>query len=163
MLIFSFFSGCPEPLKIPMIVLGLSLSVVCIGMILLIVWKVLVSVHDRKEVARFEAEKSKAKWQSVRWEWEMSRFTWKKQNIGRQVYFGVVQCCQPCIKSNTGKLLLIPSWHNGGSSWKKETHSGGICAAFMISLSIFPPQGTNPLFRSSTSTFKNVTYKETHR
>lgn len=66
MLILSFFSGCPEPLKIPMIVLGLSLSVVCIGMILLIVWKVLVSVHDRKEVARFEAEKSKAKWQSVR-------------------------------------------------------------------------------------------------
>lgn len=38
-----------------------------------------------------------------------------------------------------------------------------VCAAFMIPLSVFPPQGTNPLFRSSTSTFKNVTYKETHR
>uniref|UniRef100_A0A674PK13 Integrin beta n=1 Tax=Takifugu rubripes TaxID=31033 RepID=A0A674PK13_TAKRU len=65
----------------------LSLSVVCIGLILLVVWKVLVSVHDRKEVAKFEAERSKAKWQT----------------------------------------------------------------------------GTNPLFRSSTSTFKNVTYRETHR
>lgn len=65
-LILSFFPGCPEPPKIPMIVLGLSLSVVCIGLILLVVWKVLVSVHDRKEVARFEAERSKAKWQSVR-------------------------------------------------------------------------------------------------
>lgn len=38
----------------------------CIGLILLVVWKVLVSVHDRKEVAKFEAERSKAKWQSVR-------------------------------------------------------------------------------------------------
>lgn len=49
-----------------MIILGLSLSVVCIGLILLAVWKVLVSVHDSKEVAKFEAERSKAKWQSVR-------------------------------------------------------------------------------------------------
>ncbi|CAJ1049496.1 integrin beta-6 [Xyrichtys novacula] len=79
--------GCPEPPNIPMIILGVSLSVVCIGLILLGVWKVLVSVHDRKEVAKFEAERSKAKWQT----------------------------------------------------------------------------GTNPLFRSSTSTFKNVTYKNTER
>lgn len=79
--------GCPEPPNIPMIILGVSLSVVCIGLILLGVWKVLVSVHDRKEVAKFEAERSKAKWQT----------------------------------------------------------------------------GTNPLFRSSTSTFKNVTYKGTQR
>ncbi|CAB1458070.1 unnamed protein product [Pleuronectes platessa] len=79
--------GCPEPPNIPMIILGVSLSIVCIGLILLAVWKVLVSVHDRKEVAKFEAEKAKAKWQS----------------------------------------------------------------------------GTNPLFRSSTSTFKNVTYKNTQR
>ncbi|XP_015214302.1 integrin beta-6 isoform X2 [Lepisosteus oculatus] len=50
-----------------------------------VIWKLLVSVHDRKEVAKFEAERAKAKWQT----------------------------------------------------------------------------GTNPLFRSSTSTFKNVTYKNT--
>lgn len=79
--------GCPEAHKMPIIILGVSLSIVCIGLILLVVWKVLVSVHDRKEVARFEAERSKAKWQS----------------------------------------------------------------------------GTNPLFRSSTSTFKNITYKDTRR
>ncbi|XP_037835857.1 integrin beta-6 isoform X2 [Kryptolebias marmoratus] len=79
--------GCPETPNIPMIILGVSLSVVCIGLILLAVWKVLVSVHDRKEVARFEAERAKAKWQT----------------------------------------------------------------------------GTNPLFRSSTSTFKNITYMNTYR
>uniref|UniRef100_A0A665WSQ3 Integrin beta n=1 Tax=Echeneis naucrates TaxID=173247 RepID=A0A665WSQ3_ECHNA len=79
--------SCPELPNIPMIILGVSLSIVCIGLILLAVWKVLVSVHDRKEVAKFEAERAKAKWQS----------------------------------------------------------------------------GTNPLFRSSTSTFKNITYKNTER
>uniref|UniRef100_A0A3P9JHQ5 Integrin beta n=1 Tax=Oryzias latipes TaxID=8090 RepID=A0A3P9JHQ5_ORYLA len=79
--------GCPEAPNIPMIILGVSLSVVCIGLILLAVWKVLISVHDKKEVAKFEAEKAKAKWQT----------------------------------------------------------------------------GTNPLFKSSTSTFKNVTYKDLHR
>uniref|UniRef100_A0A3P9BBS4 Integrin beta n=1 Tax=Maylandia zebra TaxID=106582 RepID=A0A3P9BBS4_9CICH len=80
-------SGCPEPPNIPMILLGVSLSVVCIGLILLGVWKVLVSVHDQKEVAKFEAERAKANWQS----------------------------------------------------------------------------GTNPLFRSSTSTYRNVTYKNAQK
>ncbi|XP_028662245.1 integrin beta-6 isoform X1 [Erpetoichthys calabaricus] len=74
---------CPEPPNIPMIILGVSMSILTIGIILLIIWKLLVSVHDRKEVAKFEAERAKAKWQT----------------------------------------------------------------------------GTNPLFRSSTTTFKNVTYK----
>ncbi|XP_062303345.1 integrin beta-6 [Osmerus eperlanus] len=78
---------CPQPPNIAMIVLGVSLSILTIGLILLGVWKILVSVHDRKEVAKFEAERAKAKWQS----------------------------------------------------------------------------GTNPLFRSSTSTFKNVTYKNNGR
>ncbi|KAL1021869.1 hypothetical protein UPYG_G00019090 [Umbra pygmaea] len=74
---------CPEPPDIPMIILGVSLSIVCMGTILLVAWKLLISVHDRNEVAKFKSEMAKAKWQS----------------------------------------------------------------------------GTNPLFKSSTSTFKNVTYK----
>lgn len=56
---------CPKPPDIAMIVLGVSLSVLTIGIILLGVWKLLVSVHDRKEVAKFEAERAKAKWQTV--------------------------------------------------------------------------------------------------
>lgn len=59
-------SGCPEPPNITMIVLGVSLSIVSVGLVLLAAWKVLVSVHDRKEVARFEAERAKVKWQTVR-------------------------------------------------------------------------------------------------
>uniref|UniRef100_A0A8C9DLL9 Integrin beta n=1 Tax=Prolemur simus TaxID=1328070 RepID=A0A8C9DLL9_PROSS len=74
---------CPKPPNIPMIMLGVSLASLLIGVVLLCIWKLLVSFHDRKEVAKFEAERSKAKWQT----------------------------------------------------------------------------GTNPLYRGSTSTFKNVTYK----
>uniref|UniRef100_A0A8B9J7J7 Integrin beta n=1 Tax=Astyanax mexicanus TaxID=7994 RepID=A0A8B9J7J7_ASTMX len=80
-------ADCPQPPNIPVIALGVCMSVLTIGIILLVVWKFLVSVHDKKEVAKFEAERAKAKWQS----------------------------------------------------------------------------GTNPLFRSSTSTFKNVAYKNTVR
>ncbi|XP_029461445.1 integrin beta-6 [Rhinatrema bivittatum] len=74
---------CPEPPNIPMIILGVSLAILLIGFVLLCIWKLLVSLHDRKEVAKFEAERSKAKWET----------------------------------------------------------------------------GTNPLYRGSTTTFKNVTYK----
>ncbi|KAK2509653.1 hypothetical protein MC885_020196 [Smutsia gigantea] len=74
---------CPKPPNIPMIMLGVSLAILLIGVVLLCTWKLLVSFHDRKEVAKFEAERSKAKWQT----------------------------------------------------------------------------GTNPLYRGSTSTFKNITYK----
>ncbi|KAM5125225.1 LOW QUALITY PROTEIN: integrin beta-6-like [Callospermophilus lateralis] len=73
---------CPKPLNIPMIMLGVSLAILPIGVVLLCIWKLLVSFYDRKEVAKFEAERSKDK-----------------------------------------------------------------------------QMGTNPLYRGSTSTFKNVTYK----
>ncbi|KAG9266565.1 integrin beta-6 [Astyanax mexicanus] len=85
--VYKAYLDCPQPPNIPVIALGVCMSVLTIGIILLVVWKFLVSVHDKKEVAKFEAERAKAKWQS----------------------------------------------------------------------------GTNPLFRSSTSTFKNVAYKNTVR
>ncbi|XP_043930678.1 integrin beta-6 [Protopterus annectens] len=55
---------CPELPNIPMIILGVSLAVLLIGIVLLCIWKLLVSVHDRKEVAKFEAGRSKEKWQT---------------------------------------------------------------------------------------------------
>uniref|UniRef100_UPI004038528E integrin beta-6-like n=1 Tax=Callospermophilus lateralis TaxID=76772 RepID=UPI004038528E len=84
LIIISFVStDCPKPPNIPMIMLGVSLAILPIGVVLLCIWKLLVSFYDHKEVAKFEAERSKDKWQT----------------------------------------------------------------------------GTNPLYRGSTSTFKNVTYK----
>ncbi|XP_013925223.1 PREDICTED: integrin beta-6 isoform X2 [Thamnophis sirtalis] len=77
----------PQPPNITMIMLGVSTAVVVTGIVLLSMWKLFISFEDRKEVAKFEAERSKAKWQT----------------------------------------------------------------------------GTNPLYRGSTTTFKNVTYKQKER
>lgn len=63
--IFFVSTDCPKPPNIPMIMLGVSLAILLIGIVLLCIWKLLVSFHDRKEVAKFEAERSKAKWQTV--------------------------------------------------------------------------------------------------
>uniref|UniRef100_U3IGZ9 Integrin beta n=1 Tax=Anas platyrhynchos platyrhynchos TaxID=8840 RepID=U3IGZ9_ANAPP len=53
---------CPQLPNIPMIMVGVTLAILLIGIVLLCIWKLLVSVQDRKEVAKFEAEKSKVKW-----------------------------------------------------------------------------------------------------
>lgn len=79
-------NDCPSPPNIPMILVGVSIAIALIGIVLLCIWKLLVSYQDRREVAKFEAERAKANW----------------------------------------------------------------------------PEGTNPLFRGSTTTFKNVTYKQTN-
>ncbi|XP_040213823.1 integrin beta-6 [Rana temporaria] len=55
-------NDCPEPPNIPMILTGVSIAIVLIGFVVLCIWKLLVSFHDRKEVAKFEAERLKAKW-----------------------------------------------------------------------------------------------------
>ncbi|XP_074685055.1 integrin beta-6 isoform X1 [Strix aluco] len=55
---------CPQLPNIPMIIVGVTLAILLIGIVLLCIWKLLVSVQDRKEVAKFEAEKSKVKWQT---------------------------------------------------------------------------------------------------
>lgn len=55
---------CPQLPNIPMIMVGVILAILLIGIVLLCIWKLLVSVQDRKEVAKFEVEKSKVKWQT---------------------------------------------------------------------------------------------------
>uniref|UniRef100_A0A8D2L8D5 Integrin beta n=2 Tax=Varanus komodoensis TaxID=61221 RepID=A0A8D2L8D5_VARKO len=78
---------CPQPPNVTMIVMGVSIAIIVTGVFLICMWKLFISFHDRKEVAKFEAERSKAKWQT----------------------------------------------------------------------------GTNPLYKGSTTTFKNVTYKQKER
>ncbi|KAJ7405289.1 integrin beta-6 isoform X3 [Willisornis vidua] len=55
---------CAQLPNIPMIMVGVTLAILLIGIVSLCIWKLLVSVQDRKEVAKFEAEKSKVKWQT---------------------------------------------------------------------------------------------------
>lgn len=37
-------------------------SIILAGLIMLIVWKVVTTIHDRKEYAKFENERAKARW-----------------------------------------------------------------------------------------------------
>ncbi|XP_048342295.1 integrin beta-6 isoform X1 [Sphaerodactylus townsendi] len=55
---------CPQPPNIPMIMLGVSIAIFLIGVVLLCIWKLYILFQDRKEVAKFEAERSKARWQT---------------------------------------------------------------------------------------------------
>ncbi|XP_077775002.1 integrin beta-2 isoform X2 [Podarcis muralis] len=53
---------CPEPPNVAAIVGGTVAGVALIGLLLLLIWKLVTELIDRKEYHRFEKEKSKAKW-----------------------------------------------------------------------------------------------------
>lgn len=56
---------CPTPVNIFAIVLGVILGIVMVGLALLLIWKLLTTIHDRREFARFEKERMLAKWDTV--------------------------------------------------------------------------------------------------
>ena len=56
---------CPEPVDILAIVIGVIVGIVLIGLAVLLIWKLLTTIHDRREVANFNEEKSKVKWDTV--------------------------------------------------------------------------------------------------
>ncbi|XP_058126874.1 integrin beta-PS isoform X1 [Anopheles ziemanni] len=53
---------CPPKVFMLGIALAVIAAVVLIGMAVLLLWKVLTSIHDRREFARFEKERMMAKW-----------------------------------------------------------------------------------------------------
>ncbi|NWS76085.1 ITB2 protein, partial [Crotophaga sulcirostris] len=53
---------CPEPPNVALIVGSTIAGVVLIGLVLLLIWRLLTELFDRREYRRFEKEKSKAKW-----------------------------------------------------------------------------------------------------
>ncbi|XP_072566975.1 integrin beta-1-like [Paramormyrops kingsleyae] len=55
---------CPVAPDILPIVLGVVVGIVLIGLALLLIWKLLTVIHDRREFAKFEKEKLNAKWDS---------------------------------------------------------------------------------------------------
>uniref|UniRef100_A0A4W3HUB4 Integrin beta n=1 Tax=Callorhinchus milii TaxID=7868 RepID=A0A4W3HUB4_CALMI len=40
-------------------------AILLIGLVALLIWKLLITVHDRKEFTKFEAERAKAKWETA--------------------------------------------------------------------------------------------------
>lgn len=53
---------CPTPVPVLPIVLGVIAGIILIGLLLLLLWKLLVTIHDRREYARFEKERDNARW-----------------------------------------------------------------------------------------------------
>ncbi|KAM6918537.1 integrin beta-1-like isoform 2-T2 [Xenentodon cancila] len=53
---------CPAGPDIIPIVAGVVAGIVMIGLALLLIWKLLMIIHDRREFAKFEKEKMNAKW-----------------------------------------------------------------------------------------------------
>lgn len=45
--------------------LGVIAAIVLIGLALLMLWKMVTTIHDRREFARFEKERMMAKWDTV--------------------------------------------------------------------------------------------------
>lgn len=53
---------CPEPVNLLAVILGVIAGIVGLGLVLLLIWKLLVFLHDRRETARFEDELKNKKW-----------------------------------------------------------------------------------------------------
>ena len=60
-----FVSECPKPVDVLAIVLGVVLGIVFVGLALLLIWKLLTTIQDRRELASFEKERKNAKWDTV--------------------------------------------------------------------------------------------------
>ncbi|XP_078280992.1 integrin beta-3-like [Rhinoraja longicauda] len=56
---------CPTTVNPLYIVLPLMGIILILGLVALLIWKLLVTIHDTKEFAKFEAERAKAKWDTV--------------------------------------------------------------------------------------------------
>lgn len=57
---------CEDELPIIPIAAGVVGAIVLLGLAMLLLWKLLTSVHDRREYTRFEKEKAQASWEKVR-------------------------------------------------------------------------------------------------
>ncbi|XP_034672073.1 integrin beta-PS isoform X2 [Drosophila subobscura] len=53
---------CPPKVFMLGIVLGVIAAIVLVGLAILLLWKLLTTIHDRREFARFEKESMNAKW-----------------------------------------------------------------------------------------------------
>jgi len=56
---------CPPKVFMLGIVLGVIAAIVLIGLAILLLWKLLTTIHDRREFARFEKERMNARWDTV--------------------------------------------------------------------------------------------------
>ncbi|XP_029293448.1 integrin beta-3a [Cottoperca gobio] len=56
---------CPQGADVLVVLLAVTGAILLLGLIGLLIWKLWVTVHDRREFARFEEERAKAKWDTA--------------------------------------------------------------------------------------------------
>ncbi|CAM4704850.1 integrin beta-3 [Caretta caretta] len=56
---------CPKGPDVLMVLLVVAGAILLIGLAALFIWKLLITVHDRREFARFEEERARAKWDTA--------------------------------------------------------------------------------------------------
>lgn len=61
----SFCLDCPKGPDILVVLLSVAGAILFLGLAALLIWKLLVTIHDRREFAKFEEERARAKWETV--------------------------------------------------------------------------------------------------
>lgn len=56
---------CPEGPDVLVVSLAVAGAILLLGLIGLLIWKLLITIHDRREYAKFEEERAKAKWDTA--------------------------------------------------------------------------------------------------
>lgn len=56
---------CPKGPDVLVVLASVIASILLLGLVALLIWKLLITIHDRREFARFEEERSKAKWDTA--------------------------------------------------------------------------------------------------
>ncbi|XP_017688783.1 PREDICTED: integrin beta-3 [Lepidothrix coronata] len=56
---------CPKGPDVLVVLLSVTGAILLIGLAALLIWKLLITIHDRREFARFEEEKARAKWDTT--------------------------------------------------------------------------------------------------
>ncbi|XP_075440495.1 integrin beta-3 isoform X2 [Ascaphus truei] len=56
---------CPQGPDILVVLLSVMGAIFLLGLVALLIWKLFISIHDRKEFSKFEEERAKAKWDTA--------------------------------------------------------------------------------------------------
>ncbi|KAM7387323.1 hypothetical protein PAMA_009783 [Pampus argenteus] len=56
---------CPEGPDVLVVLMSVTGAILLLGLVGLLIWKLLITIHDRREFAKFEEERAKAKWDTA--------------------------------------------------------------------------------------------------
>ncbi len=66
LLLFCMHSSvCPSKSAILWMIIGIVVGILLVGLVLLLIWRLLTYIHDRREFNQFEKERENARWEAV--------------------------------------------------------------------------------------------------